>query len=150
MIFADFETILPKVSTCLPDSTLSSTTTLSHHISCGFSYVVIGPDNIPSKPVTYRGMDATEKFLDHLLAEQEVLMAKIRENVSIALLPAEEVAFIASHTCYVCNKGFSKADYKVRDHDHTNGSYRGAAHNSCNLKLKPPKFIPVFMHNLSG
>lgn len=150
MIFADFETILPKVSTCLPDSSLSSTTTLSHHISSGFSYVIIGPDGLPSKPVTYRGMDATEKFLDYLLAEQEIILAKIKENVPMALSSAEEAVFIASHTCYVCNKVFTKVDYKVRDHDHTNGAFRGGAHNSCNLKLKPAKFIPVFLHNLSG
>lgn len=150
VIFADFETILPKVSTCLPDTSLSSTTTLASHISCGFSYVVINPDGTPSKPVTYRGMDATEKFLDHLLVVQEELMTKIRENVPIALSSVEEAAFITAQTCYVCNKVFTQVDHKVRDHDHTNGNFRGTAHNSCNLKLKPPKFIPVFLHNLSG
>lgn len=30
------------------------------------------------------------------------------------------------------------------------GKYRGAAHNSCNLNYKLPKFIPIFFHNLSG
>ena len=39
---------------------------------------------------------------------------------------------------------------KVRDHDHWTGTYRGAAHAVCNLKLKPNFRIPVFFHNLSG
>ena len=39
---------------------------------------------------------------------------------------------------------------KVRDHCHYTGKYRGAANNSCNLKYRKPKFIPVVFHNLSG
>ena len=39
---------------------------------------------------------------------------------------------------------------KVRDHDHWTGAYRGPAHATCNLKLKPNFRIPVFFHNLSG
>jgi hypothetical protein len=41
-------------------------------------------------------------------------------------------------------------DIKVRDHCHLTGDYRGAAHRSCNLNFKIPKFYPVFFHNLSG
>ena len=40
--------------------------------------------------------------------------------------------------------------YKVRDHCHFTGRYRGAAHNLCNLKYKKPDFIPVMVHNLAG
>ena len=36
---------------------------------------------------------------------------------------------------------------KVRDHCHCTGKFRGAAHNSCNLKYKTPKEIPVIFHN---
>ena len=39
---------------------------------------------------------------------------------------------------------------KVRDHCHFTGKYRGAAHSSCNLKHKKPKFTPVVFHNLAG
>ena len=46
-------------------------------------------------------------------------------------------------------KGY-KQNEKVRDHCHFTGRYRGAAHNSCNLKYRKPKFIPVVFHNLSG
>ena len=41
-------------------------------------------------------------------------------------------------------------NYKVRDHCHFTGRYRGAAHNSCNLKYRKPNFTPVVFHNLSG
>ena len=40
----------------------------------------------------------------------------------------------------------SKSNYKVKDHCHYTGKYRGAAHNICNLRYKVPKEIPVVSH----
>ena len=40
-----------------------------------------------------------------------------------------------------------KKHYKVRDHCHYTGKYRGAAHNMCNLRYKIPKEIPIVFHN---
>ena len=54
--------------------------------------------------------------------------------------------------CKHCLEVFMKQD-KVIDHDHITGKYRGAAHSSCNLKLRinPEQMkIPVFFHNLRG
>ena len=41
----------------------------------------------------------------------------------------------------------NKKYYKVRDHCHYTGKYRGAAHNICNLRYKTPKEIPAIFHN---
>ena len=51
-------------------------------------------------------------------------------------------------------KGFitdddNKKYHKVRDHCHSTGKYRGAAHSICNLRYKTPKEIPVVFHNSS-
>ena len=54
--------------------------------------------------------------------------------------------------CYICKKEFNnkeKKNYKVRDHCHYTGKYRGAAHNICNLRYKVPKEIPIVFHNSS-
>ena len=54
--------------------------------------------------------------------------------------------------CKHCNKKFMNKD-KVIDHDHITGKYRGAAHSSCNLKLRinsEKVKIPVFFHNLKN
>ena len=40
-----------------------------------------------------------------------------------------------------------KLFYKVRDHCHYTGKFRGAAHNVCNLCYKITKEIPVVFHN---
>ena len=38
----------------------------------------------------------------------------------------------------------------MRDHCHISRRYRGAAHSSCNLKLRHQIKIPVFFHNFPG
>ena len=54
--------------------------------------------------------------------------------------------------CWICKEKFTNdfKNYKVRDHCHFTGRYRGAAHNLCNLKYRKPNFTPVVFHNLSG
>ena len=41
----------------------------------------------------------------------------------------------------------AKKYFKVKDHSHYTGKYRGAAHDICNLRYKIPKEIPVAFHN---
>ena len=84
----------------------------------------------------------------------------------IANIPASEMIFGSDELkqfnnatkCWTCKgefddtvdeKGYRKNE-KVKDHCHYTGRFRGASHNSCNLKYKKPKFIPVVFHNLSG
>ena len=57
---------------------------------------------------------------------------------------------IEAQVCYICHKPFTENNYKVKDHNHLTGEYRGAAHNRCNLKIRYAKYIPVFMNNLSN
>ena len=61
------------------------------------------------------------------------------------------LAFRAAETCHVCDKPLEGDS--VRDHCHITGKYRGAAHTTCNLKLRlSPKTtaVPVVFHNLRG
>ena len=62
----------------------------------------------------------------------------------------EKIHYNEQEICDICKKGFDNNDkkhYKVRDHCHYTGKYRGAAHNICNLKYKVPREIPVVFHN---
>ena len=76
------------------------------------------------------------------------------EKKKMILLTKEEKAYHKElEICYICKKEIDKSDkkhYKVRDHCHYTGKYRGAAHNICNLRYKIPKEIPVVFHNGSA
>ena len=64
----------------------------------------------------------------------------------IPLTKEEEDNYNKENICYICKKDFNN-DTKVRGHCHFTGKYRGAAHNTCNLRYKIPKNIPVIFHN---
>jgi hypothetical protein len=88
---------------------------------------------------------------------QEAVCFACAQKVTKRRMPPLEYAkdfeaFKTTPNCKICDCAFSD-DYKVRDHDHITGKYRGAAHANCNLKLRinPDKIeIPVFFHNLRG
>ena len=65
----------------------------------------------------------------------------------IPLTTKEEIDYYKQKICYICKKEFDKKNYKVRDHCHYTGKYRGAAYNICNLRYKILKEIPVVFHN---
>ena len=68
----------------------------------------------------------------------------------IPLTIKEKIHYSEQEICYICKKEFDKNDkkhYKVRDHCHYTGKYRGAAHNICNLRYKIPKEIFIVFHN---
>ena len=53
-----------------------------------------------------------------------------------------------STLCRICNEELGED--RVRDQCHLSGTFRGAAHEVCNLKYKVPQFFEVVFHNLSG
>ena len=52
--------------------------------------------------------------------------------------------------CYICKGAFTEANWKVKDHCHRTGCYRGAAHNACNINYFSNRYLPVVFHNLRG
>ena len=68
----------------------------------------------------------------------------------IQLTTEEKIYHNRQKKCYICKREFNnndKKNYKVMDHCHYTGKYRGAAHNICNLRYKVPKEIPIVFHN---
>jgi hypothetical protein len=74
----------------------------------------------------------------------------MRTNPDIILTREDKNDFKVAETRYLCNGDFSDANYKVRDHDHRTGQYRGACHNRCNILHITNRYLPVFFHNLKG
>ena len=134
---------------------------LNEHIPASFHYVIkcsegwTLPDGVSAiSPIYYSPVE----FLRNLnkdckaLSEQIDSVAQDKKNYKpMELTIKDEKDYQKASQCYLCNTVFTPKDYKVRDHCHVTGAYRGAAHCSCNLNMNyKDKKIPVFAHNAKG
>ena len=90
-----------------------------------------------------------KKFSKHLRKHASKIIDYEKKKM-IPLTAEEKIYYNKQKICYICKKEFNnneKKNYKVRDHCHYTGKYRGAAHNICNLRYKVPKEIPIVFHN---
>ena len=158
IIYADTEALIKEMHNCDPNPQNSYTKKYQKHEPISFSYYIkCFDDNVyKSKLRKYTGEDAMEKFVEWI--EEDVKEIANIPDVEMIFGPDELNQFNNTTKCWICNeefddtadeKGYRKNE-KVKDHCHYTGRFRGAAHNSCNLKYKKPKFIPVVFHNLSG
>lgn len=120
---------------CQPDPNKSSTIKLAKHVPSGFSYKVVGvsPETTENH-VTYRGEDAVEKFMDHMVKLEEKLVSILRNPKPMNLSDQESESFLKATHCCICKDQLGNDT--VRDHCHVTGKFRGAAHSSCNLNLR--------------
>ena len=151
IIYADTEALIKEMQNCDPNPLDSYTKKYQKHEPISFSYYIKSfDDNVyESKLRKYTGEDAMEKFVDWI--EEDAKDIANIPDVEMIISSDELKQFNEATKCWICKGEFNDtADEKVKDHCHYTGRFRGAAHNSCNLKYKKPKFIPVVFHNLSG
>ena len=150
VIYADLECLLEKMSTCLNNPNESSTTKINKHTPSGYSiFTHCSFNKSKSKLTYYRGKDCMKKFSKDL-REHVSKIINYEKKKMIPLTTEEKIYHNKQKICYICKKEFNnndKKNYKVRDHCHYTGKYRGAAHNICNLRYKVPKEIPIVFHN---
>lgn len=158
VVYADFESILHPIEHDLQLTVNRKTIPYQKHEAMSFCLYVKTtddvaniPSNIPKKPYLYRGKDVAEQFIKCIktIAEEVSKIYKLNAPM-IPLTQEEQTLFESANECFMCGEAFQLDDKKVHDHCHLTGKFRGAAHNSCNLKVRNPKFLPVFFHNLSG
>ena len=153
VVYADTEALIKEIHNCDPNPNKSYTKKYQKHEPVSFSYYIKCFDNSVCEPIlrtytktTPEGEDAMDVFIKWL--EEDVkAIANIKPKKMI-FTEEDKERFNESKECWICEEPFK--DNKVRDHCHYTGRYRGPACNSCNLKYRKPKFIPVFFHNLSG
>ena len=157
VIYADFEAIIEKISSCKPNNDKSYTEAYQKHTDCGYGYkVVCCYDDQYTKPVQiYRGEKAVYKFMEAMLEEVKYCKKTMKTyfNKPLKMTSDDVYAFEKAKRCHICDKEFTEEDIRVRDHCHITGKYRGPAHQDCNLKLRlnPEELkIPVIFHNLRG
>ena len=150
IIYADLECLLEKMSTCINNPNESSTTKINKHTPSGYSiFTSCSFDESKNKLNYYKGKDCMKKFCKDL-KEHATRIINYEKKKIIPLTKGEKINYNDQKICYICKKEFDtidKKNYKVRDHCHYTGKYRGAAHNICNLRYKLPKEIPVVFHN---
>ena len=158
-IYADFETINRVVDSKSVlnydenfDPINSGMERKTNHEVSGFTFYTVSSHFAPNR-VTYRGPDADKVFLTKIDEEKKRILKIIDDIKPMHLSEKEENDFKHARTCHICRDEFSEKHvkgHKVRDHCHFTGEFRGAAHNTCNLKMRTIKKIPVFFHNLGG
>ena len=151
IVYADFECYNKPIQSCEPNPQSSYTKQYQKHEPSSFCYYIKSFDDKVYEPVIrhYTGEDAGQKFVK-MLEEDIKIIANIPGKKMI--FGKEEAERFKKETkCWMCKGEFNDdKNYKVRDHCHFTGRYRGAAHNKCNLKYRKPNFTPVVFHNLSG
>ena len=151
VVYADLECLLENMSTCYNNPEESSTTKINKHTPSGcsvFTHCSIF-DKSKNKRNYYRTEDCMTKFYKDL-REHATKIINYEKKDMIPLTKKEKENYNNQKVCYICKKEFDKSDkkhYKVKDHCHYTGKYRGAAHNICNLRYKISKQIPIVFHN---
>ena len=107
------------------------------HIPCNFAYKLVCVDDKFTKSiVVFRGENVAHEFAKTILKEYQYCKRVVKKNFNKNLIISEEEKqFQLSITCLMCEKLIHDDNGKVRDHCHTTGELRGAAHWSCNINL---------------
>ena len=148
-VYADIECILPK----------QDKKHLEKHVPAAFGFLLVANCDmsnppLPNKYYHFVGPNCIEEGL-HALDKlaREVYQWNVKNtNVKLCMTKVDKKDFQQATTCYMCKSGFIPNDplkKKVKEHDHLNGKYRGAACQECNDKAKlNRRYLPVIFHNL--
>ena len=152
-IYADFESLIKPLQSCEPNPNQSYTNKYQLHKPISFCYYIksFNESVYESKIESYiqekeEDPDAMLTFIERL--EKDVKKIANLENKNMIFTEEDKQKFINASDCWIC--GEHLGNDRVTDHCHYTGLYRGAAHNSCNLKYRKPNNISVFFHNLAG
>ena len=153
VVYADFECFTKPMNTCSPNPKESYNYNYQKHEPSGFCFYIKGIVGTNFIPITYTKTkdsdDVARIFVDKLAkVTNKIYNDFYRRPIPLKLTDAEQKLFDEAKICHICSKELKKD--KVRDHCHFTGKYRGAAHNTCNLKCKKPRVLPVIFHNLQG
>ena len=130
IIYAALECLLEKISTCYNNPNLLSTTKINQYVPSGYSIFT---------------NCSFDKSYNRDLKDHATRIVDFKRKFITPLTKDEEDSYDKKNTCHICMKDIDSD--KVKDHCYFTGKYRGAAHNTCNLKYEIPKNIPVIFHN---
>ena len=154
VIYSDFESNNIPIKTSQPNPNKSYINPIRKQEINSYGIYVHSdyPEIYKSQYFSYVGDDAIEKYMEKVMKIFKTINYKIylNEKKTPILNKYEEDEFQEATECYICGIEFSENNYKIREHNHFSGKYRGAACQSCNTKEGISKLIPVFFHNGSN
>jgi hypothetical protein len=144
--YSDFESVIRK--------TAEGT---SKHELCFYSFYRLGQNEFYKNSQIYTGKSANDTinhYINTLKDETEKLDKELKHRLeefkNHNLTVKEEKRFNEESKCHFCKMEFTDEDIKFRDHCHITGRFRGAAHRSCNLRVRTSLAIEVIFHNGSN
>ena len=156
IIYADLECLLKKKQPLQNNLENSYTQRKAKHKPSGYSLSLICSfDETKNRRKFYRRKDFNENFCRDL-KELVIEIINYKEKEMTTSTSDVITLYESQKVCHICKEGFCydknkssefKRYHKVRDHCHYTGKFRGAAHNTCNLRCKVPKKIPIVFHN---
>ena len=132
VIYADFESTLEKIHTFEANSMKSYIQRIQKHTANSFCVYTKCEQNEYSKLETYVGPNASEELFKYIRLETQRIYDLQTRNCDMYLADEDYRAYSKAQRCYICDKTFAEKDYKVKDHNHLRGEYRGPVHHSCN------------------
>ena len=122
---------------CSFDKSKNKLTEINKHTPLCYSlFTHCSFDKSKNKLDHYRGKDCMKKFCKDL-REHATKIINCEKKKMTPLTTKEKIYHNDQEICYICKEEFDKNNkkyYKVRDHCHYTGKYRGAAYNICNLR----------------
>jgi hypothetical protein len=156
VIYADFECLTTKTGCHSKpiNPNMPSTTKYQQHKPSGFKINVVNSVSETADTYIYRGEDCIEVFFKKIREIEDKLMKILKTNKQMTMSKEDKQDYTNATKCYICNNEIIENDkkgYKVRDHCHISGKYRGCAHNVCNINYNYKNIkIHVFFHNLKS
>ena len=154
VVYCDFESSLCKVS---DDDQHAKKGAYAIHKANSYAFKTVcaydsEQDNFIIKNNFENSQQLVSDFIKDITNEAIRVHDLKKEIKPMNLTEQEEKDFKKTDTCHICNQKIEPSDkvYKVRDHCHFTGQFRGAAHNGCNINYKNSLNLNVFIHNLSG
>ena len=142
IVYADFESFTPQLSTCQPNPKMSYTkqyqkytpSEFCHHMKC-FDDTLYSQE-----PVTFVkefNNEVAQIFMDTLEKNIKEIYKMFKFPKILIMSMHDKMFYDNSTLCHICNEELDED--RVRDHCHLSSKFRGAAHEVCNLKYKVPK-----------
>ena len=96
----------------------SFTDILSQQEAIGYSFVVLNQNDKIVHEHTYVGENAAEKFVKHLLVQENLWIKNLLSNKNKMIMTVDKINFNSAENCYICDVPFDQKTLKCRDHNH--------------------------------